>query len=394
MSTNPNHDHYYFDHAATGWPKPPGVVESMVQYQQDYGIALGRGITNRAREAWDVVLATKGAIAEILETQHAESIALVSNGTMALNAALFGWLQPGDIVVTSLAEHNSMLRPLQALKESRGIAWTTVPVNSFGAIDLDQLTAQLTPQTRLVGLSHAGNVTGIVQPLDTIVPCIRERAPNAWILLDAAQSIGYLPIEVDRHDLEMVAAPGHKGLQGMQGTGFLYVSPRLRDAFQGVWIGGTGHSSDRLEGPFEWVSAIESGNLNGPAIASLLAGCRWLQASEPLADAPWHKHFLRLQQLVSTVPFWTPITPTTNTPRVPILSLKTTAMLPQEWATLLDGSFGIEARAGLHCAGLVHQALGTDQDGGTLRFSLGHTTTDRDLLRLEEAICNIRATSW
>lgn len=394
MSTNSTRDHYYFDHAATGWPKPPGVVESMVEYQQEFGIALGRGMTDRARDAWDVVLATKAAIAAILETQHADSIALVSNGTMALNAALFGWLQPGDSVVTSLAEHNSMLRPLQALKQSRGIAWSTTPVNSFGAIDLDQLAAQLTPQTRMVGLSHAGNVTGIVQPLDVIVPIVRERAPNAWILLDAAQSVGYLPIEVDRHALEMVAAPGHKGLQGMQGTGFLYVSPRLRDAFRGAWIGGTGHSSDRVEGPFEWVSAIESGNLNGPAIASLLAGCRWLQDSVQQTDPHWLRHFLRLQQLLSDVPFWTPITPKTSTPCVPILSLKTTAMLPQEWATLLDGSFGIETRAGLHCAGLVHQALGTDQCGGTLRFSLGHTTTDRDLLRLEEAIREIRSTSW
>ncbi|MFO0921465.1 MAG: aminotransferase class V-fold PLP-dependent enzyme [Pirellulales bacterium] len=376
----------YLDHAATSWPKPPGVVQACIDFQNNYGTSIGRSPTTVGLESLQLVQQTRALVARWIGAASGDCIAFTSNGTQALNASLLGILQPGDHVVTSTAEHNSLLRPLASLQKHRNVSWTAVPVDSTGLVSADAIASSIRPTTRLIAITHASNVTGTIQPIESIGQiAARHHIP---FLVDAAQTIGYIPIDVEHMKISLLAAPGHKGLGAMQGTGILYLHPSLGNVWNPPWIGGTGSESENIDGPFPWNDALESGNLNGPAIASLHAGITWLfdQKLERLQDH-WNSLLSHLLECLTRDEFRI-IGPDRNGARVPVVSVVASSMGVQEWMTLLD-SLGIETRAGFHCAGMIHKDLGTSASGGTLRFSLGHTSHLSDIVRLKETLDSI-----
>jgi selenocysteine lyase/cysteine desulfurase len=308
---------------------------------------------------------------------------------MALHVAIQGLLHESDLsqthVVTTATEHNSVLRALARLEDERGLGWTAVPCDVTGRISVDAIQSALRHNTRGIIINHASNVTGVVQDIPSIVEIAQGH--GVWLMVDAAQSIGY--VDVSMQGIDLLAAPGHKGLGGMLGTGFVIASERMVDRLRSPWIGGTGRRSDRLRDEFTWVESVESGNLNLPAIASLEAALRQRHQESHTSDA-WIKWTEKLVEEILRQPSLRCVGPDLRSTelgtRAPVISMTGNGMDCHEMAMLLDGELGIEARSGFHCAALIHHDLGTQDDGGTLRFSLGHTSTADDVEAALEGI--------
>jgi cysteine desulfurase / selenocysteine lyase len=378
----------YLDHAATSWPKPPGVVKAMVEYQEECGAAAGRGSYRSASRANQIVLSVRRKLAELIGAGSANDIALLHNGTAALNLALAGTLQPGDHVVTTAIEHNSVLRPLAALRKRIGIEFSVVSSDASGAVDPSDVAKAISPQTKWIVVSHASNVTGCIQPIEAIA-AIAKRA-SVRLLVDAAQTLGYLPIDVQAMGIDMLAAPGHKGACGMLGTGLLYAHPDIAETIVSPWPGGTGTESEQLEGPFAWPAGVEAGNANLPALAAWNFGLDWLM-DKPISQrwSETESMLLRLRDILDGASLGTIIGHASKTSSVPVVSLAVKNMACSDLAAVLDSAFQIEVRSGMHCAALIHDFIGTKALGGTLRLSLGHTSTMADLDALEIACCEL-----
>jgi len=291
----------------------------------------------------------------------------------------------GTHVVTTATEHNSVLRPLQLCSKSCGITWTAVECDNTGWVDPNRMSDAMQDNTRMIIVNHVSNVTGTVQDVSAMAALAKERA--AIFLLDAAQSLGYLPINAATNGFDIVAAPGHKGAGGMLGTGMLYVRRELQALMQPVWIGGTGTQSDSVDGPFEWLYAVESGNSNLPGIASLKAGLEWLETQSSQDHLQlWTSQLIETILQCKNLKLVGLLPSDSARSRLPVISVISQNLSCHEMAMLLDSACGIEARSGFHCAGLIHPFLGTQQHGGTLRMSLGHTSTHADV---EAAIAGI-----
>ncbi len=370
-------DRYYLDHAATSWPKPPGSMEACIEYQQNNGATSGRGVYQSADRASKLIMDARRMVADYIHAPSANEIAFCSNGTHALNAAIFGLLYSkrfhGSHVVTTSTEHNSVLRPLELAVSRCGIRWTAVPCDREGVVSPERIADSVEPDTSMIILNHASNVTGAVQDLAAISEIARKQ--GAVLVLDAAQTLGYCPIDVVRDHIDVLAAPGHKGAGGMLGTGLLFVRTELQSLMEPLWIGGTGTASDEVAGPFGWQSAVESGNVNVPAIASLKSGLQWL--TQQVADDRLGEWTRSIVDAIRSQPNLQLIGPLER--RLPVVSLISQSMSCHEMAMLLDCAMRIEARSGFHCAGLIHRDLGTLSQGGTLRLSLGHTSTQADV---------------
>ena len=381
---------FYLDHAATSWPKPPGSLEACIEFQTSNGAAAGRGVYQSAEHSGELVRTARQTVARLLNSPHSNDIAFCCNGTMALNSAILGLLQStsmrGSHVVTTATEHNSVLRPLQLVARSNAITWNAVPCDETGWVDPNHIQASMRANTRLVILNHVSNVTGTIQDICSI--SAMANAKDAIFLLDAAQSLGYLPIDVVADGLDIVAAPGHKGAGGMLGTGILYVRREIQQQMEPIWIGGTGTQSDSIDGPFEWLYAVESGNSNLPGIASLKAGLKWLEQQAPNDNLQvWASQIIDAILKTPNLKLVGPLPGDLKRKRLPVVSLTCDTLSCHEMAMILDTACGVEARSGYHCAGQIHAYLGTNDQGGTLRLSLGHTSTQADV---EAAIAGIQ----
>lgn len=376
---------YYLDHAATTWPKPPGVIEAVVEYQSRCGAPASRGLYQSGLEANQIVLETRRAIRDLFRISSIDEIAFCSNGTQALNEAIFGIAlgsqeKPFHVVTTSI-EHNSVLRPLE-LAASRGwLEWGVVNCNSDGIVDPDDVFHAIQPHTRALITSHVSNVTGTVQNLRALSQIAKAR--DLIFMVDASQSAGYIPIDVRDLGIDVLATAGHKGLCGMLGTGVLYVRSELQNQMAPMMIGGTGESSDRIDGDFPWQARVESGNQNVPALASLLAGLKWKSTIASVPFEAWNDQILTTIRACENLRL-VGLDSIRTSERLPVFSIvakraNQLVQTPQEMAMFLDSASRIECRAGFHCAGLIHNSLGTREQGGTLRLSLGCTTTQMDV---------------
>ncbi len=383
----------YLDNAATSWPKPEEVYAAVEHYQRQIGAPAGRGVYREAVESAGIVAQCRRALAQLINAADPSSIAFTLNGTDALNQAIHGLLAGATDrphVVTTVVEHNSVLRPLRTLELAGRIDVTRVGCDAAGIVSPAELRRAMRDNTRLVALNHASNVTGAIQPALDAAQIAHEH--SAVFMLDAAQTLGELPIDVRGTGIDLLAAPGHKGLLGPLGTGLLYVAPAVADQLQSTRQGGTGTQSELDEQPNTLPEKFESGNLNLPGIAGLAAGVRWLQSHDPVA--------LHAQQMTLVEQLLTGLSslagvrivgPTTAAERVGLVSITVDGYDPQELAASLDSAAGIQVRAGLHCAPLVHQALGTLPHGGTLRFSLGPFNTAADIATTLEALAAVTA---
>lgn len=375
----------YLDHAATSWPKPEGVLEECDRYARLCGAAAGRGSYRSAVEADAVIASTRQLIARQIGAANPQSISLHAGGTAALNAAIHGLVRAGDHVVTTAAEHNSVLRPLWFWKRRERVELTIVDVDKTGCVDAERLLEAVGDKTTLVAVTHASNVTGAVQPIEAIAAGLRNRP--ASLLIDAAQTFGYLPIDVDATAIDLLAAPGHKGGGGPLGTGFLYASPTVQKSIVPVWQGGTGSQSESLEMPTEYPFSLEAGNLNVPALAG------WNVALSQAIDERGDRKLPtdRLQRLASRLHrrlAALDIRVFGAAGPLPIASVNVESLPPHDLANILDAQYGIETRAGWHCAALIHKFIGSGP-AGTLRISGGHGTQEAEIDAAADALAEV-----
>jgi cysteine desulfurase family protein len=376
----------YLDNAATSWPKPEAVYAAVDRYEREIGAAAGRGAYRDAVEAQRVVDDARRRCASLFSVSDPSRIVFGSNGTDMLNLALHGLLREGDHVITTVCEHNSVLRPLAELSRTRGVAVTHVGCDSHGYVDPQEIKRARTSKTRLIAVTHASNVTGAIQPIREIV----SMADGALTLIDAAQSAGHIPIDVNEVPIDLVATSGHKGLLGPLGTGLLYIRPGVEKLLQPVRQGGTGVNSTEDHQPDELPHRYEAGNLNTPALAGLGAAAAFLQERTIFANAEHEAALVRRLidglQSVSTVRVYGP---PPGEPRASVVSFSVEGYDPQEFAAALDAAAGVQCRAGLHCAPRMHDALGTTKLGGLVRMSVGWSTTAEEIDQALEAVAAI-----
>lgn len=366
----------YLDNAATSWPKPETVYQAVDHYQRSLGAPAGRGSYGEASEVGRIVSSCRRRLANLIGAADATRIVFTLNGSDSLNLALHGILKPGDHVITTVCEHNSVLRPLHFLAEHRQVNTTYVPCDGHGLIDPSAIEQAITPRTRLIAMVHTSNVTGAIQPAQAIGRIAAEH--GVLFLLDSAQSLGYIPIDVKTIGCHLLAAPGHKGLLGPLGTGILYTAPGLEERLLPTRQGGTGTTSDSEEVPAALPERYEAGNLNVPGIAGLEAGATYVAEHSATFSADLRRFSDQLWQGLAELPGLRLYGPPTVDRRVGVISLTIDGFDPQELAALLDAQWSIQTRAGLHCAPRMHAALGT-APSGTLRLSLGHFTTAAEI---------------
>ncbi len=340
----------------------------------------GRSGHAKAVEAGRTVLNTRERLAELFNIKDPARIIFTKNATEALNTVLFGLLKPGDRVVTTSMEHNSVLRPLNALAAD-GVVIDVARADNEGRVNPEDIASKLLPGTRLVIVTHASNVTGTVNDIARIGRHCRDH--GVLFLVDAAQTAGCLPIDTAQIPLDYLACSGHKGLLGPQGTGALYVRDETNIA--PLTMGGTGSLSDREVQPGFLPDRFESGTLNVPGIAGLGEGVAYVlrRGVERIST-----HDRRLREIfLSEISQTHEITIHGNGegPHTGVLSISIAGLDPSQAGELLEKRFGILSRIGLHCAPLAHRTIGTFPDG-TVRLSWGPFTTERDILVAARAV--------
>ncbi|HIJ80477.1 MAG TPA: aminotransferase class V-fold PLP-dependent enzyme [Desulfuromonadales bacterium] len=371
----------YLDNAATTYPKPDAVYDAVMHAMREVGTSPGRGGYRRSLEADRIVFRTREIIARLFSIADSSRIIFTHNATAALNLALHGFLSGGDHVVTTSMEHNSLLRPLNALS-SCGVEVTIVPAGSEGVVSPDDLRRALRPNTTMVALGHVSNVCGAVQPIGAVGALCRESGIR--FLLDAAQSAGSVDIDVAAIGIDLLAVPGHKGLLGPQGTGFLYVAPGidLKPQLQG----GTGTYSSSEHQPAGMPDGFEAGTHNLPGIAGLMAGVSFVIERGPSALLRHEQDLLRdAAAALLSVEGATIYGPREWAQLGNVLSFTVEGIDPASLALELDHGFDIAVRAGLHCAPFAHRTLGT-LPCGTVRVSPGWSTTREEIAFFSDAV--------
>jgi cysteine desulfurase family protein len=376
----------YLDNAATSFPKPPGVAEAMRQYADELGASAGRGVYREAMETGALVADCRRRLARLINCPDEKQVIFTFNGTGALNQAVKGFLRPGDHVVTTVMEHNSVLRPLHALHHEGRISVTHVPADArTGLVEAREIIDAVRDETTLVAVVHASNVTGAIQPIADIGRLARQR--GVTFLVDAAQTAGHVPIHVDELNVDLLAMPGHKGWLGPLGTGALYIRPGLEGRLRPLIEGGTGSVSERPVQPDFLPDRFESGSHNAIGIAGLRAALQWIE--DRTVDAiRRHDQSLceRFIQAVADVDGLRLYGPRDAAQRVSVFSVRMNGLEPGELSALLESEMGILTRSGIHCAPMAHEALGTSGDGGTTRFSFGAFNTIADVDRAADAL--------
>jgi len=380
----------YLDNAATSWPKPEAVYGAMDDYARNVGAAAGRGDYRAAITASEIVNQCRRQLMRLVGATTADSIAFFANGTAALNAAILGVVREGDHVVTSTIEHNSVLRPLDELRRQGKIRLDIIPCDGNGNVDISQMLDRIDNETSLVSLAHASNVTGAVQDVAAIGQHLRDS--QTLFLCDAAQSLGYLNIDVQTMGINLLAAPGHKGACGPLGTAMLFVDNKALHRIRPTLFGGTGSISESLQMPTQMPEMLEPGNLNVPAIAGWNAGLAWLLSQDKVAQQRSSKTLCeRFRQRFADFDHGIAIIGES----LPIVSVVIRGGELGVIGSLLAGEYGIDVRHGLHCAALIHDSLrvahpsDTDKYEGTLRFSAGHFTSPDQIDAAAEAMQDI-----
>jgi cysteine desulfurase / selenocysteine lyase len=380
----------YLDNAATSFPKPDVVCDAVDHWMRQGAAAAGRGSHRGTDDAARVIEQCRMGLARLLGASSASQMVFTSNCTDSLNTVLQGFVRPGDRVIASTLDHNSVLRPLKAMEATRGMVLDLVDFDpATGLLRTDELERLLTgPPVRLVVLNHASNVTGVVQPIADLSRSAHNA--GAAVLVDAAQTAGHLPLNVRELDIDFLAAAGHKGLHGPLGTGLLWIRPGLEHELTPLRYGGTGTSSESLEQPGEMPARFESGNLNLPGIAGLNAAIEWIVA-RGVAEIGRQTDAV-VRQLIgglSGIRGVTLHTPAAGSDLCGPISFNVDGMDCRDVALILDQSFDIRCRSGLHCAPLAHQSLGTFTRGGTVRFSPGVFTTEAEISTAIAAVSEI-----
>lgn len=376
----------YLDNAATTYPKPDSVYREMDRTIREVGVSPSRGGYRQSLAASRILFETRESLAELFGVTDSSRFIITHSATESLNLAVKGLIKPGDHVVTTSMEHNSLARPLHELSAS-GVDLTWVSGDENGYLPVDSIVKALTPRTRLVAMTHCSNVTGAVNPVEEIGALLKER--DIAFLIDASQSAGSLPIDITSLQVDLLAAPGHKGLYGPLGTGFLYIAEGIE--LQPLLIGGTGGGSTELTHPVELPERYESGSHNIAGIAGLKAGVDFI-AGRGVENIRSHEMLLvgRLIEGLSSINGVRVFNMGLAKPRGPVVSFTQAGMDPSRIGFILDADFDIAVRVGLHCAPLAHRTIGTFPEG-TVRVSPGIFNTTEDIDNFLSAMKKIAA---
>ncbi len=379
----------YFDNAATSWPKPPGVAEAMTRYLNEIGANPGRSGHRLAVEAARVVYGAREAIAMLFNAPDPLRVVFGANVTEAINLALRGLLRPGDHVITSSMEHNSVMRPLRAL-EREGVQVTVVPCSPQGSLDPAAVEQAIQSNTVMIALNHASNVVGTLLPVAEVGRIARRH--NVLLLVDAAQTAGAYPIDVQADAIDLLAFTGHKSLYGPMGTGGLIIGERVDvERIEPLRRGGTGSRSEREEQPEFLPDKCESGTPNAVGLAGLGASLRWVM--ERGVDNIRAHEVTLTQQLIHglraipgvTVYGGLDANRQTATVSFNIAAIDGSIVAPSEVGLRLDDEYAVLCRVGLHCAPAAHKTLGTFPVG-TVRFGLGAFNTAQEVEAALDAV--------
>ena len=382
----------YFDNAATSFPKPDCVYDAVDVWMRGGAASAGRGTHRGAEAAGRMIDECRRQLATLLGVPTPSQIVFTLNCTDSLNTVLQGFLRPGDAVLATALDHNSVLRPLEALRQRSGINVKLIPFDPVtGLIDVQRFAEVLSEKkVRLVVLNHASNVTGRVQSVAELTRV--AHAHGACVLLDAAQTAGHWPLNMMELDVDFLAAAGHKGLLGPLGTGILCIRRGLETQLQPLRFGGTGTSSESLLQPDDMPARFESGNLNLPGIAGLHAAAAWiLDQTMPKLQSQIHAMTARMLEEMKCIGGVNVFRPCLESDNCGIVSFNIRSMDCREVAMILDQSFDIQARAGLHCAPLLHETLDTTSSHGTIRLSPGVFTADDEIAHVVQAVREIAA---
>lgn len=374
----------YLDNAATTWPKPQETVAAMEECMRTAGANPGRGGHEMSLAAGRIILETREAVANLFNIEDPAQVIFCGNATEALNLGLKGLLKPGDHVITSSMEHNATARPLHVLAGA-GVEVTEIQCNEHGVLDPDHISKAIKATTKLIAVVHASNVTGTILPIEEIGQIARNSGVR--FLVDAAQTAGYLDIDVAKMNIDLLAFTGHKSLYGPQGTGGLFIRPGL--ILMPLFQGGTGSKSESLEQPEDMPDRYESGTPNTPGIAGLGAGIRYIK-SRGLDRIRTHEQGL-LSRLIDGLKQMKKIEIyglANPSKQVPVVSINIKGQDSSEIAFALDRVFHIACRSGLHCAPAAHKTIGT-LDRGTVRFSLSLFNTANEIDKTLEALSQV-----
>lgn len=359
----------YFDNAATTLQKPECVVHAVTQALTTFGNP-GRGVHDPSLAASRAVYDARCAVARLLHAENPSRIALTANATESLNIAIKGTLHPGDHIITTALEHNSVLRPLYEL-EALGAQLTILPADRLGQVRYEDFEAAIRENTRAIVCTHGSNLTGNLLDIGHIGAI--ARAHGLLFVVDAAQTAGIIPIDVQDMGIDILCFTGHKGLLGPQGTGGLYVREGV--TVHSLLTGGSGVQSHSRTHPAQMPTALEAGTLNAHGLAGLNAGVRYLLANGIEALREKELELMRaFHEGVRGIPGVIVYGDFSQRNRCPIVSLNVRDEDSSQVSDVLFSRYRIATRSGAHCAPLMHDALGTGRQGA-VRFSFSHANT-------------------
>lgn len=373
----------YIDNAATSYPKPEGVYNEMIECMKNYAANPGRSSHDMAIRASSKIIEARERLTRLFNIGSPFNIIFTLNATHALNIGIRGVLKKGSHVISTVIEHNSVLRPLNYMSRN-GVLVTLVGVDINGYVDIDSIKNEIRENTRLIVVNHASNVLGTIQNIREIGRLAREN--NIVFMVDASQSAGIVPIDVEKDNIDMLAFPGHKGLLGPQGTGGLYIRDGIE--VEPFLCGGTGSNSDSMKQPDFMPDKFESGTLNTPGIAGLCEGLRFIEETG-IENILRHEteltdYLLRELKKMEFIKIYGPLDANNRTA---VISFNIDGIDCSEVGYLLNKK-GIAVRTGYHCAPIIHSIIGTN-NAGTVRLSPGYFNTFDDIEKVIEAILEI-----
>ena len=373
----------YFDNAATTLQKPESVARAVLEAMTSFGNP-GRGVHEPALAASRAIYDARCALARLFHGENPARIAFTANATQALNTAIKGILNPGDHVITTAMEHNSVLRPLYELEE-QGVKLTILPADKQGRVAFEGFEAAIQSNTRAIVCTHGSNLTGNLVDIGKIGAI--AKAHGLLFVVDASQTAGVIPIDVEKMNIDILCFTGHKGLLGPQGTGGLYVREGVK--VRPLLTGGSGVQSHSKTHPIQMPTALEAGTLNAHGLAGLNAGVGYLlevgidTIRQKELDLMW-----TFYESVKTIPGITVYGDFSHRERCPIVSLNVRDYDSSQVSDALFSQYGIATRPGAHCAPLMHEALGTGSRGA-VRFSFSHYNTMEEIKTAVSALREI-----
>jgi cysteine desulfurase family protein len=375
---------YYFDNAATTFPKPDRVYDKVYEAMKEYAANPGRSGHKMALKANREVYDARVLISKFFHIEDCFNLIFTSNCTTALNMAIQGTLKEGDHVITTSMEHNSVLRPIKHL-ELLGVENTIVYADENGSISTDSIKKAIRTNTKMIAMTHISNLTGTIMPIEEVGELAKSK--GILFLVDASQSAGVIPIDVNKTNIDFLAFPGHKGLLGPQGTGGLFIRDGLRT--DTIIQGGTGSESYSIYQPEIMPDKFESGTLNMPGIVGLKEGLNYILETgiENIRkkEEELSKFFIEELRKIEGVKIYGP---TDIKQRVGVVPINIMDIDSSEISYILDDRYDIYVRPGLHCAPLAHETIGT-MEQGAVRFSFGPFNTEEEVEYLIRAIFEI-----